>query len=98
MEIEMLLQEMDRETAHQEAATREAVERELPEAEAWEVGVTTGDWPAPLGEEEIAAVERDEAELEVEADGQEVDEAEALLAEMEEQDRAAEQEGLEIGD
>ena len=35
---------------------------------------------------------------EAEADGQEVDEAEALLAEMEEQDRAAEQEGLEIGD
>src|SRR3954468_722761 len=98
VEIEMLLREMDRETAHQEAATREAVERELPEAEAWEVGVTAGDWPAPLGEEEIAAIEREEAEPEAEADGQEVDEAEALLAEMEEQDRAAEQEGLEIGD
>ena len=98
VEIEMLLQEMDRETAHREAATREAVERELPEAEAWEVGVTAGDWPAPLGEEEIAAIEREEAEPEAEADGQEVDEAEALLAEMEEQDRAAEQEGLEIGD
>ena len=64
----------------------------------WEVGVTAGDWPAPLSEEEIAAIEREEAELEAEADGQEVDEAEALLAEMEEQDRAAEQEGLEIGD
>src|SRR3954452_3195339 len=68
MEIEMLLQEMDRETAHQEAATREAVERELPEAEAWEVGVTAGDWPAPLSEEEIAAIERAEAELEAEAE------------------------------
>ena len=99
-EIEMLLQEMDRETAHREAATREAVERELPEAEAREAGVTAGDRPAPLSEEEIAAIGREEAELEAEAegDGQEVDEAEALLAEMEEQDRAAEQEGLEIGD
>ena len=64
----MLLEEMDREAAHREAATSEAVERELPEAEAWEVGVTAGDWPAPLGEEEIAAIERDDAEPEAEAE------------------------------
>ena len=82
--------------ARADAAEEAAFYAEEPEA--WEVGVTAGDWPAPLGEEEIAAIEREEAEPEAEADGQEVDEAEALLAEMEEQDRAAEQEGLEIGD